>query len=239
VDLIYSVVLEGPQGFAPFTLTQFVEVGVHETGHAADMALGSQSASTGFNTAMVNDLLTLDFTAVGVDQNHSTARIPCKTSGYTGPLVGLVDPATGLQFCNGSGGFTAGDPFAGNNPATGKPWLMHEILRDSRINGNYFFSKQPMGTIGDQQYPGGWAEWYAQSFRDVAYADTGGSTAYPVSDGVVLNKYLVCTAGTTQTNGVTLDGWLSQVYQGQFAPVLPPATCNQMIPTWFLTLIGD
>jgi len=241
VNLIYTIDLQAPQGFAPFTPSQFVEVGVHESGHAVDIGLGfaSQSANSKFDTAMINDLITLDFTAVGSTQANSTPRKPCNTSGYTGPLLGIIDPTTGNPFCNGSGGFTTGDTFAGNNPATGKPWLMHEILRDSRINGNYFFSKQPASQIGDQQYPGGWSEWYAQAFRDVAYADVGGSGAYPVSDGVVLNKYLVCTAGTTQTNGVTLDGWLSQVYQGQFTPVLPANTCNQNIPAWFHTLIGD
>jgi len=224
---IYSVMFKTISGstFTP-PISQLQEIASHELGHGVDAILGfsSQSASSGFDLAMRNDLLELDYIVVGTSDATSTRRLPCNTTpAYTGPFVGITDPVDGTPFCT-SGALT--------NPARWGSKLNHQILRDGSVTGSEGFFKYTGVTFGDLPYPSsGWLEWYAQAFRDVSYLDTGGSGAQFVPNGVVLNKYLRCTAGTTQSNPSGIDGWLSKVYQGQ--PIVLPAYCSGPIPLWF------
>jgi hypothetical protein len=242
-NVVYNVIAKTVGGSA-IDLSQLTEIAVHELGHTFDYLKlwTTQSANASFNTAFLNDLLSLDYDVVGATQALSHPRNLCNLSGYVGPLVGINDPRTanasypnGQPFC-ASGAFTAGDPFATNNPATGKPWLAHEVLRQGMITGFYWFSRQPSGTtFGYVNYPGGWLEWYAQSFHYVSFPDTGGSGGAQVPDGVVLNNlYLPCTAGAI-ANRNSFDGWLAQVYKG--LAVALPTTCTTAVPAWFSALI--
>ncbi|MBX3152079.1 hypothetical protein KF728_18115 [Candidatus Obscuribacterales bacterium] len=206
----------------------------HELGHVVDFtSVNQQSNLPAFDTAMQNDWLAMDYSFVSSTEATSTRRNPCAVT--TGPLVGAINPITGLAFCSG-GNFRTGDTFVGNNPATGKPYLTSEVLRDPRIDGQ-FVGAYPYGpalyqtdtpTIGVPGYLEkiGWREWFAQAFAIQGRADTGSSSNLPELDKIVSNGYFACTAGSS-------SGWLRQVYLGQ--TVAPPSQCQSgNLPGWWV-----
>jgi hypothetical protein len=242
----YSVVFAGTS-----TASLLTDIATHELGHVDDFTSSTQQSAEhtpyDFDNAMQNDWVRLDYSKVGTTRADSTVQGPCAVGG---PLIGAIDPATisdsnpdGSLFCTGTGGYTANDPFAGNNPNTGKPYLTHEILQDPRVDGQ-------LVTIGGKQYPygdslyqtdspslgspvhvalPGWREWFAQDFAIQAQSDTGATSDRPELYVIVKqNGYFACTAVATK-------GWLYSVYTG--ATVTMPTTCLAAnLPSWWTTI---
>ena len=172
----------------------------------------------------------------GSTQATSPVLSPCDA--VMGPLLGVIDLGTGVAFCNTSGGgFVSGDPYAGNNPATGAPWLTSDILRSP--NPDPFFHINSYGTFGfNPGYPAttGWDEWFAQAFAIEANPDTVGLSNTGVRfdlDQIVRNGYFPCTGG--KPSGTT--GWARSVYLSGNAvansPNLPSGCGLNSLPSWW------
>ena len=223
----YSAVIQQPTGLKnPLDEQDLLEVSDHELGHGVDIALSYQSGSSLFGLATQNDLINLDFTVVGSSQTNSTRRNPCQLTGYTGPLVGVIDPSTiTQQNPNGS-------PYCSNgvlnNPNKYGATLIHLILRP--LGGGSVTTYTAKGPLGDQTYPGGWAENFAQSYRDEAVGDTGGDGLSNELDGVVANGYFPCSAH---------NGYLAYIYTGTYTITAAnlPSSCSTAVPAWFTTLL--
>lgn len=171
-DMIYIISFKS-NGTLTQTVAQEKENTAHELGHAIDLIKGpsNQSNSGAFTNFVLNDLLTLDYTAVGTSQATSTPRAPCSNNN-TAPFDGVKNLA-GANVCTGA---TLNPIYAGQ--------------RNTQIAqsiDDYLF-KRWNATIG-------WRELYATTFGDQALAPP--STAVSTHPMYVAffnrNYLLLCT----------------------------------------------
>lgn len=226
-----------------YNTAQTIENADHETGHLADFALNQRSSRlTIFGTTLAyNDIAKLDYLLpLGNTEAASTPRLPCSTTQdptVQGPLVGVIDQTTitptnpnGSPYCNGAGGF---------NNSTYNGHLTHEVLLMSSNFGN-IGSFTPPQTIGDVAYNGGFAELFAQAFRDRASFDTGGGGLGIGVDGIWAKNagWLACSAGHAVL--AETSAYLGQIYNGSTNPTTGfPSGCTTAIKAWFAAKIGQ
>jgi hypothetical protein len=218
----YSALLTQPFGTA-LTDPQMAESGAHEIGHAVDYLKGwsTNSGSANFNVAIQWDFLDLDYN----NRDQTDPKKPCggtdkKGNPYSGPLVNVVDPTTAKQFCNGQ---TLESKWGTQNATT--------ILRTSSVGSDYW-NYLAAGKVGQENYPGGWSEWYAQAFAIQVNQKTNGGGIAIVQDQVVANTFFQCTAGTGSSG--TIHGFLWYIYNSTALGL--PTTCTSKLPTWWTPL---
>jgi len=157
----------------------------------------------GFDLAMQNDWLFLNYTNFAT----RTLRLPCALTPYIGPLVNIVDPITGNQFC--SGGVLA----SGEGIWAGKTnsYILKYIVDYGRPTGQYELDDQT-NTLTVGVNPGvtanpGWREWFAQALAIEASSDIGGTSNLPEIDQAVSNG--CCVAALRERVGQALAVLLS------------------------------
>jgi hypothetical protein len=212
----------------------------HELGHVTDFTTGQPSqsvattpASSPFDIAVQNDFLNLEWYNLSAGQ----VRKPCWVQGqvpsdssngttaapYTGPLVGVTDPATitaqntqGYQFCNFGTMQSTSINLWGSKTI---PQIFQGIDGYNRGQDDLKFDTDS-GNLGFNPgiaYKTGWRELFAQAFAIQAKTDLNSTSNVPALDIAVLNGYFGCVAGLgstgTSPSGIPFhSGWLHQVY---------------------------
>lgn len=110
----------GHTGPYAFTDKEFKELTMHEVGHAIDYTAGTviESVGTVYREYQLQDLLNLDYIAVGATQATSTPRPPCSLAGtapFDGVQANLSPSSAPVSMCVGGAFNTAqlGTPPAG------------------------------------------------------------------------------------------------------------------------------
>jgi hypothetical protein len=115
----------------------------------------------------------------------------------------------------------------------GLPWRNSRILQTVT-----YIMQQSAADAQNFDYPGGWAEGYAQSFAHYGYSASipADSSLFPTTNGVYANGYFTCS-----------QGWALTIITGGAQPPspatsLPPAmgdgTCDAAVQDWYPLVLG-
>jgi hypothetical protein len=228
----YSIILAG--SYAPkanpqmYNSAQVTFGAVHELGHALDDTFATQSSSlSAFDLAMQHDWLTLNYTS-WTSSTTFVKRDPCALfNGVKGPLTNIVDPGTGVQFCNGN---TLEAKW--NFGQAGSAYqVISDILLDPTVEGikghGFIYQNLPLLIGGNPGYNSlaGWREWHSDAFAIVSIPDTGATQKVNVAQTLVSNGFFQCTAGPSASNS-----WLFTEYNTAAQPGSP--TCQTPLVGW-------